>query len=241
MANKYYIINAGHRQVKDIAKEYTLAELKEEFKPDRQQPDRYDMWQKISCVDDLKNYLEYTYGGISPYVIKKADPDKDTEFKDLHKVLEEHYSDLIRHIGYRRLEELPKAVKDTLKMTDVLESKIDQLQLISDELNKSQYSYKLCNKEHIGSSDRAVLTLAGLDSNNQEFLYELAFGEDNTYDAYIAYENTDIGEHYKKVVEFFSYMEISDDDGFVTEYKADKICVYRAGEMGCVIQLINKK
>lgn len=28
MANKYYIINVGHRQVKDVAKEYALAELK---------------------------------------------------------------------------------------------------------------------------------------------------------------------------------------------------------------------
>lgn len=233
MADKYYIINVGHRQVKDVAKEYTFAELKEEFKPDRQQPDRYSMWQNVLCVDDLKNYLEYTYGGISPYVIKKANP-RIEECARIH-------TDLIRHIGYKRLEELPKAVKDTLKMTDDLESKINQLQLISDELNKSHYSYKLCNKEYIGSSDRAMLTLTGLDSDNKEFLYELAFGEDNTYNAYIAYENTDIGEHYKKVVEFFSYMEISDDDGFVTEYKADKICVYRAGEMGCVIQLINKR
>lgn len=232
MANKYYIINAGHRQVKDIAKEYTLAELKEEFKPDRQQPDRYDMWQKISCVNDLKNYLEYTYGGISPYVIKKADPDKDTEFTDEHKALEARCPNHIRliHDEFINIGQIPD-----------LESKINQLQLMSDELNKSHYSYKLCNKEYIGSSDRAMLTLTGFDSDNKEFLYELAFGEDNTYNAYIAYENTDIGEHYKRVVEFFSYMEISDDDGFVTEYKADKICVYRAGEMGCVIQLINKR
>lgn len=232
MANKYYIINVGHKQVKDVAKEYTLAELKEEFKPDRQQPDRYSMWQKILCVDDLKNYLEYTYGGISPYVIKKAEPDNDTEFIDEHKALKARCPNHIRliHDEFANIGQIPD-----------LESKINQLQLMSDELNKSHYSYKLCNKEYIGSSDRAMLTLTGLDSDNKEFLYELAFGEDNTYNAYIAYENTDIGEHYKKVVEFFSYMEISDDDGFVTEYKADKICVYRAGEMGCVIQLINKR
>lgn len=72
-------------------------------------------------------------------------------------------------------------------------------------------------------------------------LKELHFGCDGSYNAYIVdVENAEIGKHYNKIAEYDSWMKIYDDTELVKVLKADKIIVYRAAEMGCIIQLINK-
>ena len=81
-------------------------------------------------------------------------------------------------------------------------------------------SYKEYEKKYIGMSDIANLILAG-SSDNGLRLTALHFGMDNDYYAYIVDSDAEIGEHYTKVAEF----------------NADKISIYRAGEMGCIIQL----
>lgn len=48
-----------------------------------------------------------------------------------------------------------------------------------------------------------------------------------------------IGSHYRKVASFSHWLKIYDDNELVTEYSASEINVYRAGEYGCVIQLLD--
>ena len=66
------------------------------------------------------------------------------------------------------------------------------------------------------------------------------FGEDGCYKAYIVTEDTEIGSHYSKVASFTDWMKIYDDDEKTFEKKAKKINVYRAGEFGCIIQIIQQ-
>lgn len=102
-------------------------------------------------------------------------------------------------------------------------------------------TYKDFEKEYIGSSDIASLILAGCGKHGLE-LKELHFGQDASYLAYIVNENdVEIGNHYHKVAEFESWLKIYDDEELVDKYKADKIIVYRAAEMGCIIHLINNQ
>ena len=102
-------------------------------------------------------------------------------------------------------------------------------------------NYKDFKKEYIGSSDIASFILSGYKENNGLVLKELHFGCDGSYNAYIVdMENVEIGEHYNKIAEYDSWMKIYDDTELVKVFKADKIIVYRAAEMGCIIQLINK-
>ena len=76
-------------------------------------------------------------------------------------------------------------------------------------------SYKEYEKKYIGMSDIANLILAGSSDNGLK-LAVLHFGMDNDYYAYI----------------------VDADASFLTqEFNANKISVYRAGEMGCIIQL----
>lgn len=93
-------------------------------------------------------------------------------------------------------------------------------------------NYKDYEKVFIGGSNIASLTLRSpIDAT------VLNFGEDNNYLAYVVDAEAEIGEHYKKVYECENWLKIYDDDGLVKEFKADKIEVYRAGEMGCIIRL----
>ena len=91
-------------------------------------------------------------------------------------------------------------------------------------------------KKYIGMSDIANLILAGSSDNGLK-LAVLHFGMDNDYYAYIVDADAEIGEHYTKVAEFKSWLRIYDDSFLTQEFNANKISVYRAGEMGCIIQL----
>ena len=101
-------------------------------------------------------------------------------------------------------------------------------------------NYKEYNREVIGASDIATLIMAGYKNDKGLCLEKLNFGEDNEYKAYIVDKDAEIGSHYSLVAEFNSWMKIYDDDSLSYKCKADTIKVYRACEMGCIIQLINQ-
>lgn len=97
-------------------------------------------------------------------------------------------------------------------------------------------NYKDFDKIFIGYSDISTLILYGCYGN----LKELHFGEDNSYQAYLVYgRHVEIGNHYNEVGRFYSWLKIYDDETLVRVFRAKEIVVYRAGEMGCIIQLIN--
>lgn len=95
-------------------------------------------------------------------------------------------------------------------------------------------NYK-ATKEYIGSSDIASLTLRGV--GHSSVLY---FGEDGSYSAYIVRNATEIPSHYSFRDKFASWLWIYDDEGLVKRFEAEKIEVYRAGDFGCLINLIDK-
>lgn len=102
-------------------------------------------------------------------------------------------------------------------------------------------SYKDYEKKFIGDSDIASLILAGYVEGKGLDLKELHFGQDASYSAYIVEgDDVEIGSYYSKVAEFNSWMKIYDDEGLAKSFHADRIIVYRAAEMGCIIQVINK-
>lgn len=100
-------------------------------------------------------------------------------------------------------------------------------------------NYKEYNKTWIGESDVAALILVGCGEDGMLQSTVLKFGGDDAYLAYVVDEEASIGSHYKKVAEFWSWMSIYDDSERTARFKAQKICVYRAGEYGCIIQLCN--
>ena len=101
-------------------------------------------------------------------------------------------------------------------------------------------NYKDFRKIFIGDSDIAALIMVGYKKGVGVVPQMLNFGQDDSYYAYIVDENVvEIGSHYSTVAEFSDWLRIYDDDGLVEYLEADKIIVYRAAEMGCVIHLIN--
>lgn len=96
-------------------------------------------------------------------------------------------------------------------------------------------TYKEYEKVCIGDSDKGCVDLIG----GTYMHHVLNFGEDATYKAYVVDENAVIGDHYKKVAMFRDFMYIFDDIGLSKKFNAKVINVYRAGEMGCIIQCIN--
>lgn len=99
-------------------------------------------------------------------------------------------------------------------------------------------SYNDFEKQYIGSSDIASLILVGYKEGEGFITIPLQFGQDDSYNAYIVEGEAEIGSHYEKRAEFNSWLKIYDDEELVKSFKGNKIIVYRAAEMGCIIQII---
>lgn len=97
---------------------------------------------------------------------------------------------------------------------------------------------------YIGDSDIAALTMVGCRDGAGLVPEMLYFGGDNSYHAYLiertASETVEIGAHYKLVATYNHWLSIFDDFGrtYHSEKKVDRINVYRAGQYGCIIELI---
>lgn len=100
-------------------------------------------------------------------------------------------------------------------------------------------NYKEYEEKFIGGSDIAALILVGCDENGLKTSH-LNFGEDGSYRAYIVDENAEIGAHYKKVADFKYWFKIYDDHGLTYRVNAKEINIYRAGDFGCIIQVIGR-
>lgn len=99
-------------------------------------------------------------------------------------------------------------------------------------------NYKEFEQQFIGDSDIATLILVGCRGEEGLKTEQLHFGEDGSYRAYIVDADTEIGSHYKKIAAFNYWLKIYDDDGLTYDVNADEINIYRAGEYGCIIQVI---
>ena len=96
--------------------------------------------------------------------------------------------------------------------------------------------YKDYNIEVLGSSDSARLKI--IDSVGG--ISYINFNADGGYNAYIVDENAEIGAHYKLINTYHDYIVVCDDMGISNVFKAYMIKIYRAGNFGCIVQLINK-
>lgn len=101
-------------------------------------------------------------------------------------------------------------------------------------------SYKDYSQDYIGSSDVAALTAIGFDGREVAAKI-IKFGGDDAYMAYIVDEDAAIGDHYTEVARFKGWAKIVDDSEIQQKFYADEIVIYRAGEYGCVIQLIGRQ
>ena len=100
-------------------------------------------------------------------------------------------------------------------------------------------NYREYTKEFIGESDIATLILAGINEKSNEFeTKELHFGGDGCYRAWMVDEECEIPSHYTLHSEFKTWAKIYDDNDLAQNLKATKINIYRAEEMGVMIQLI---
>lgn len=100
-------------------------------------------------------------------------------------------------------------------------------------------TYKDFEKYYIGTSDIATLILCGWKEREGVVVKPLSFGQDDSYSAYIVKGDAEMGEHYERIEEFSGWLKIYDDEELVRHLKADRIIIYRAGEMGCIIQLLD--
>lgn len=91
-------------------------------------------------------------------------------------------------------------------------------------------TYKDFDKIYLGESDVASLVLRTWDS-----LELLKFGQDDSYDAYFVNEEIELPTHYTLVFSATSWLKIYDDFRLTKKIYGDRIEIYRAGEMGCLI------
>lgn len=101
-------------------------------------------------------------------------------------------------------------------------------------------SYRDYDKEFIGESDVAAVTIIG-PCGDELVAKIIKFGGDGDYRAYIVDEEAEIGAHYEEVARFKIWAKVVDDSAIQREFHADEIVIYRAGEYGCIIQLIGRQ
>ena len=98
--------------------------------------------------------------------------------------------------------------------------------------NENTNNYKAL-RVSLGSSDIASLTVRFSMQASP-----LHFGGDASYTAYVITESQKVPAHYTKVLEDTYWCTIYDDEEGVLRLYANKIEIYRAGEMGCLIRLM---
>ena len=103
-------------------------------------------------------------------------------------------------------------------------------------------SYKEYPLVSIGSSDRAALTLVGMEVGGMG-AHLLKFGGDGDYRAYLVDEKAEIGWHYSLADVYEHWLNIYDDSGltFKVHSPGSKFYIYRAGDYGCIIQTVEKE
>lgn len=101
-------------------------------------------------------------------------------------------------------------------------------------------NYKGFEKRYIGGSDYARILVRTCKYGNS---YEIQFGQDDEYDAYIVPENCEIGNHYEKVAEVNSgnWFDFFDDNEKKLSVRGnfENIEIYRAGQLGCIVRIMN--
>ena len=96
--------------------------------------------------------------------------------------------------------------------------------------------YKEYPKHFIGTSEISSLTVRFPMAAKM-----LHFGSADSYHAYVVDENAEIADYYSLIHAGRTSVKIFDDKLLTFEAEADTILIYRAGNAGCVIQLINPK
>ena len=99
-------------------------------------------------------------------------------------------------------------------------------------------NYKEFEQQFIGDSDIATIILVGCRSEEGIKTEQLHFGKDGSYKAYIVDADAEIGSHYRKVATFNHWLKTYDDAGLTYKVDGKEINIYRAGDFGCVIQVI---
>lgn len=118
-------------------------------------------------------------------------------------------------------------------------------------------NYKEYAKQHIGGSDVSALTVTAFGENGLE-AHVLKFGTDGEYFAYIVDADCQIPDHYELTLHVSPYtITFHGQDGSIThgvpsgwfkiyddgkmQFSSDftnGMNVYRAGERGCIIQIL---
>lgn len=97
------------------------------------------------------------------------------------------------------------------------------------------------NDAFIGSSDIGAVICVGYQKDSGLTAQILNFCDDGRYTAHITenFKPDEIPEHYQKRLSFNGWLRIYDDDGIAYQTKGQQIDIYRAGERGCLINVVS--
>lgn len=79
----YRIIDRDERNTTEELMLYTFSEVKKQFEPDREElPDDWSRWNEAQDIEDLKEYLEWSYEGDRvPFSFEEVEVDSLEELK----------------------------------------------------------------------------------------------------------------------------------------------------------------
>lgn len=79
----YRIIDKEERNTTEELILYTFSEVKKQFEPDKEElPDDWSRWNETRDIEDLKEYLEWSYEGDRvPYSFEEVEIDSLKELK----------------------------------------------------------------------------------------------------------------------------------------------------------------
>lgn len=99
-------------------------------------------------------------------------------------------------------------------------------------------NYRKCYEASLGWSDIATIIAVGYNPDVPGYISAIPIGTgyDGSYSAYIAYDDTEIGEQFEKVAEFKSWARIYDDEMCKLSVHGKTICVYKSPEGDFIVQ-----
>lgn len=210
--------------------------------------------EKKITLDDMEALKKLGYD----LVLKRKDNGDDFIAKAVRRKETEEIKERLTTVGLTEVDKLTAHLASMLPNSSIKEEETQEPEtiksVVSENMTKKERRkmtkklpiilvqtpkyYKDFEKVFIGFSDIASLTLRGCSEEGELLLQNLKFGGDGTYHAYFIKGNAIIGDHYEKVGEFHHWLEIFDDESKTMSLRGDTINVFRAGDYGCIIQVM---
>lgn len=169
---KYRMVDKNARDVRAELKEYTFAELKAYFEPNKEDlAEEWKKWNEVTDLFDLKWYLEYEYDGMEvPYEFEEVQT-ASMSFKELRQSSGMNKTEFAKHfnIPYRTVQNWEAGVSACPEyLMELMQYKLNNESKGDESMKIRKFEVRLSSIEISYKNRKAIKSGVTLEADDQE-------------------------------------------------------------------------